>query len=178
MVLVWDWPLRAFHWALAFFVLLAWVTPNRYDTLHRLAGYTVLGLIAFRLVWGFVGKQHSRYRHIMRLLLAMPRYLQNLARGKAGRYRGLNPAGAAMLVALLQLLAISGISGWMQITVRFFGVWWVEDIHTYSSNAVMVMVLLHVFGVLMICVLRRENLPRAMITGWKHRATRSGRRVT
>ena len=52
-VLVWDWPLRTFHWALAFFVVIAWFTPNKYDGLHRFAGYIVLGLIIFRLGWAF-----------------------------------------------------------------------------------------------------------------------------
>ena len=167
MVRVWDWPLLAYHWALAFFVLLAWVTPNKYDTLHRIAGYIVLGLIVFRLGWGFVGTRYSRFRNLMLVFRAMPRYLRNLRHGNTGRYLGLNPAGAAMLVAMLLLLAISTISGWMQVTVRFFGVWWVEEIHLYSSNAVIVLVVLHVLGVLLTCVLRKENLVRSMITGWK-----------
>jgi cytochrome b len=72
-----------------------------------------------------------------------------------------------MSVTLLLLLAVSTISGWMQVTVRFFGVAWVEDLHTYSSDLVMILVIIHVFGVLTMCVLQRENLVRAMITGRK-----------
>ena len=52
-VVVWDRPLRLWHWSLAALVLIAWVTPNTYDSLHRFAGYAVIGLLAFRLVWGF-----------------------------------------------------------------------------------------------------------------------------
>ena len=169
MVRVWDWPLRAYHWALAVFVLIAWFTPNKYDSLHRFAGYTVLGLIVFRLGWGFFGTRYSRFRTLKRRLRATPQYLWNLRRGKTGRYLGLNPAGAAMLVAMLLLLAVSTISGWMQVTVRFFGVWWVEDTHAFSSDAVMVLVVLHVLGVLVMCALQKENLVRAMISGWKRR---------
>jgi cytochrome b len=84
---------------------------------------------------------------------------------------GLNPAGAAMMVALLSLLAISTITGAMQVTVTFFGVWWVEDTHTYSSDAVMILVLLHVMGTIVMSVLQRENLIGAMLTGWKLRRT-------
>jgi cytochrome b len=84
---------------------------------------------------------------------------------------GLNPAGAAMMVALLSLLAISTITGAMQVTVTFFGVWWVEDTHTYSSDAVMILVLLHVMGTIVMSVLQRENLIEAMLTGWKLRRT-------
>jgi len=67
------------------------------------------------------------------------------------------------------MLAVSTISGWMQVTVRFFGVWWVEDTHAFSSDAVMVLVVLHVLGVLVMCALQKENLVRAMISGWKRR---------
>jgi cytochrome b len=74
-----------------------------------------------------------------------------------------------MMAALLLLLAVSTITGWMSTTVRFFGVPWVEDTHGYVSDAVMVLVIVHVLGVLVMCVLQRENLVRAMITGWKRR---------
>ena len=76
-----------------------------------------------------------------------------------------------MMVALLSLLAISTITGAMQVTVTFFGVWWVEDTHTYSSDAVMILVLLHVMGTIVMSVLQRENLIGAMLTGWKLRRT-------
>jgi cytochrome b len=169
MVKVWDWPLRAFHWSLAFFVLLAWFTPGKYDSLHRFAGYTVIALIVFRLAWGLFGTRFSRFHAIGRRLRAAPAYLFNLHRGKTGRYRGLNPAGTAMMVALLILLAISTITGWMATTVRFFGVPWVEDTHSYVSDAVIVLVVVHVLGVLLMCVLQKENLIGAMMTGWKRR---------
>jgi len=168
-ILIWDWPLRAYHWALVIFVVIAWFTPNKYDSLHRFAGYTVLALIVFRLGWGFLGSRYSRFRTLRRRLRAMPQYLRDLRHGKTGRYLGLNPAGAAMLVAVLLLLAISTITGWMQVTVRIFDVGWVEDSHAYSSDAVMILILLHVLGVLLMSVLQRENLVRSMITGWKRR---------
>ena len=169
MVKVWDWPLRACHWALAFFVLLAWFTPSTYDGLHRFAGYTVIVLIVFRLAWGVFGTRFSRFHAIGRRLRAAPGYLANLHRGRTGRYRGLNPAGTAMLVAMLLLLAVSTVTGWMSTTVRFFGVPWVEDTHSYVSDAVIVLAAIHVLGVLVMCVLQKENLIRAMITGFKRR---------
>ncbi|MET0220159.1 MAG: cytochrome b/b6 domain-containing protein [Tardiphaga sp.] len=164
---VWDWPLRLWHWTLALCVLVAWFTPNRHDGLHRLAGYAVIGLLLFRLAWGVVGTRHSRFRRLGRRLRAAPAFLRNLSRGRAGRYLGLNPAGAAMMVALLLVLGVSALTGAMQVTVRFFGVWWVEDTHAYASDAVMVLVVLHVAGVLLVSRLQRDNLARAMITGRK-----------
>lgn len=169
MVKVWDWPLRAFHWSLAFFVLLAWFTPGRHDGLHRFAGYAVIVLIAFRIGWGLFGTRYSRFRALGRRLRAAPAYLANLRRGKPGHYRGLNPAGTAMLVAMMLLLAISTVTGWMSTTVRFFGVPWVEDTHSYVSDAVIVLVVIHVLGVVAASVLQKENLVRGMVTGWKRK---------
>ena len=166
--MVWDRPLRLWHWSLAILVLIAWVTPNTYDSLHRFAGYAVIGLLAFRLVWGFVGTRHSRFDKVGLRLRAAPDYLKNLVRGNTGRYLGLNPAGVAMLVAMLGLLVISTVTGAMQVTVKFFGVWWIEDTHAYSSHAVIVLAGLHVVGTLLMSVLQRENLVRAMFTGRKH----------
>ncbi|MBR0711303.1 cytochrome b/b6 domain-containing protein [Bradyrhizobium liaoningense] len=166
-VVVWDLPLRLWHWAFAASILAAWFTPTVYDRLHRIVGYTVLGLLAFRLVWGFWGSRYSRFRMVGVRLRAGPRYLWNLRRGITGRYIGLNPAGTLMLVALLLATAVSAITGAMSVTVTFFGLWWVEDTHHYSSDAVIVLVVLHVLGVLLMGLLQRENLIRAMITGRK-----------
>jgi cytochrome b len=166
-VAVWDLPLRLWHWVLAACVLVAWFTPTVYDGLHRIVGYAVIGLLAFRLIWGFVGSRYSRFRMVGVRLRAAPRYLLNLRRGITGRYIGLNPAGTLMLVALLLSLAISVITGAMSVTVTFFGVWWIEDTHAYASDAAIVLVVLHVLGVVLMGLLQRENLIRAMITGRK-----------
>lgn len=166
-VAVWDLPLRLWHWALAVGVLAAWFTPTVYAGLHRIVGYTVLALLAFRLVWGFWGSRYSRFRMVGVRLRAAPRYLWNLRRGMTGRYIGLNPAGTLMLVALLLAIAVSAITGAMSVTVTFFGVWWVEDTHAIASDAVIVLVVLHVLGVVLMGLLQRENLIRAMITGRK-----------
>ena len=164
---VWDLPLRLWHWVLAVCVLVAWFTPTVYDGLHRIVGYAVIALLAFRLVWGFWGSRYSRFRMIGVRLRAAPFYLWNLRRGMTGRYIGLNPAGTLMLVALLVALAVSAITGALSVTVTFFGVWWIEDTHAYASDAVIVLVVLHVVGVVLMGLLQRENLIRAMITGRK-----------
>lgn len=172
-VAVWDLPLRLWHWALAATVLAAWFTPTVYDSLHRIVGYTVIGLLAFRLVLGFWGSRYSRFRMVGVRLRAAPNYLRNLRRGITGSYLGLNPAGTLMMVALLVALAVSAITGAMSVTVTFFGVWWIEDTHAYASDAVIVLVVLHIVGVVGMSMLQRENLIRAMITGRKRMRSHS-----
>ena len=168
IVQVWDLPLRLWHWSLAVCILVAWFTPTVYDRTHRIAGYTVIGLLAFRVIWGFLGSRYSRFRMQWARLRAAPYYLWNLRRGITGRYIGLNPAGTVMQVALLVSLAISAVTGAMQVTVTFFGVWWVEDTHAYSSDAAIILVVLHIVGAIAMAILQRENLVRAMFTGRKH----------
>ena len=72
-----------------------------------------------------------------------------------------------MLVAMVALAAVSALSGWMQLTVRFFGVWWVEAIHAWSSHLVAGLAVVHVLAVVVVSVLQRENLIRSMFTGRK-----------
>ncbi|CCE02911.1 putative Cytochrome b561 family protein [Bradyrhizobium sp. STM 3809] len=174
-VAIWDLPLRVWHWALAAFVLVACVTPNTFDRLHRLAGYAVIGLLAFRLIWGMIGSRHSLFARISLKLRAAPRYILGISRGDTGRYLGLNPAGAAMLVAMLALLTVSTVTGVMQVSVRFFGVGWIEQAHSLSSNAIIALIAVHLLGTLWMSVLQRENLARAMLTGRKRVPERAQR---
>jgi len=145
-VRVWDAPLRVCHWALALSVLTAWFSANIYDALHEAAGYLAMGLVAFRLVWGVVGTTYARFRNFVRPPGVVLRYLRDLARGRAARHLRHNPAGAAMAVMLLVMVAVSTISGWMQLTYTFFGVTWVEVLHTWSSHLVLALAAAHVAG--------------------------------
>ncbi|WP_349644703.1 MULTISPECIES: cytochrome b/b6 domain-containing protein [unclassified Bradyrhizobium] len=170
MVEVWDLPVRLCHWALVMLIAIAWWTPNTQDTLHRVAGYGVLIVIAFRTLWGFLGNPHARFGQRARLLRALPGYLVALARGRHPRTPGLNPAGAAMTTLLLALLVVSAASGWMQVTLRFFGVAWVQDTHTYVSHAILILVGIHALGAVVASLAQGENLVWAMITGRKRSA--------
>jgi cytochrome b len=166
-VVVWDWPLRLIHWTLAASVLIAWFTANIFDAVHEIAGYTVIVVLVLRIIWAVAGNRYARLHNAIRPLRATFQYLRQLMRGETGRYLGLNPAGAIMAIALLLSVAISSISGWMQITERYFGVAWVEFVHTWSSNLVLALAIVHVLGVVLVCALQKENLMRAMITGRK-----------
>jgi cytochrome b len=166
-VVVWDWPLRLLHWTLAVSVLIAWFTANIFDTVHEIAGYTVIVVLVLRLIWAVAGNRYARLHQSIRPPRITFQYLRQLMRGETGRYLGLNPAGAVMAVALLLSLVVSSVSGWMQVTERYFGDEWVERVHTWSSNLVLGLAIVHVLGVLLVCALQKENLMRAMITGRK-----------
>jgi cytochrome b len=165
-VKVWDPLLRLAHWGLAAAVTLALVSSED-RRLHEAAGYVAFGIVVLRVVWGVVGPVHARFTDFVRSPAAVLAYLRDLTRLSARRYVGHNPAGGAMIVALLLLVLVAGVSGWMSETDRFFGVGWVEDIHSAAGNLLIFLVISHVVGVIVSSILHGENLVRAMITGRK-----------
>jgi cytochrome b len=168
-VAVWDPAIRIFHWTLAAAVLTALVSDED-RRLHEAAGYLALASIALRAVWGFIGPRHARFSSFVRPPGAVLGYIRDIALGRPRRYLGHNPAGGAMILLLMATVATAGITGWLQETDRFFGVAWVENLHSAAANLLIGLVAVHVAGVAFSSVLHGENLVRAMITGRKARA--------
>ena len=165
-VRVWDPLVRLFHWSLVAAFATAFVSEEG-ERLHEVAGYVVLGLIAFRLVWGLIGPAHARFKDFVPSPARLWAYLRSLVRGRPERYLGHNPAGAVMILCLLGTVFIAAGSGWLMTTDRFWGTKWVEELHEVSAWLALALVGVHVAGVLVSSLLHRENLVRAMITGRK-----------
>lgn len=165
-VAVWDPLVRVFHWTLAGSVVLACVTDSE-RMIHETAGYVALALVALRLVWGLAGPTYARFSNFVRGPRVVLTYLGDLMRFRARRQLGHNPAGGAMIIAMLLVIAMTSVSGWLSETDRFFGTWWIEGIHSIAANILIVLIVCHIIGVLATSLLYKENLPRAMITGRK-----------
>lgn len=166
-ILVWDLPTRLFHWLLVLSFAGAWLTAEseRYRDIHVMLGYTLLGLIAFRLLWGIAGTRYARFSGFVRSPAAAAQYLKSLISGKAEHFVGHNPAGAIAILLLLLLGIASGISGWM--TYNEMGGEWLEEGHELFSSLMLAVVGLHIVGVVAGSLAHRENLARAMVTGYK-----------
>ncbi len=166
-VKVWDIAVRVFHWSLVSLFVIAWLSADEWDKLHEYAGYIIGALIAFRIVWGLVGTKHARFTDFVYSPLTILRYLRDIVSHRAKRYIGHNPAGGAMVLALLFLLTIITASGYAMTTNTFWGVDWVEDLHEASAYAILAFILFHVIGVIHAGFAHRENLVRSMFTGRK-----------
>jgi cytochrome b len=166
-VRVWDPLVRIFHWTLATAFFTAWLSAEEWGFLHRSAGYVILSLVAFRLLWGFVGPRHARFTDFVRSPSAVIAFLRDTLRLRAPRYLGHNPAGGAMAIALLLALTVISGSGVMMTTDAFWGVRWVRELHEISVNFTLLLVALHVAGVVVASFEHRENLVSAMVTGEK-----------
>jgi cytochrome b len=167
-VQVWDILLRAFHWSFAACFAGAWLTAEseRFRNVHVLLGYTMLGLIAFRILWGLVGPKHARFASFVRGPAAVLRYLRSLFTPRPEHHQGHNPAGAVAIVLLLALGLASIASGWM--VYNDLGGKWLEESHEFLAGAMLALVGMHLAGVAVASWLHRENLAGAMLTGRKN----------
>jgi len=165
-VRVWDPLLRALHWALAANFALAWLTGEAWIDVHEMAGYAIVAIVGVRALWGLLGPAHARFDAFVPSPRALFAYLRALAAGRAPRYLGHNPAGGAMIVALLASLLAASATG---ILTDSLGEG-VEELHELAANACLALVLVHLAGVIGTSLLHRENLVAAMITGCKRRA--------
>jgi cytochrome b len=173
-ILVWDAPVRVFHWltVLSFFGAYLTAESERWHLLHVTFGYTLGGLIAFRLLWGVIGTRYARFASFVRGPAAVVRYLRSLLQGRPEHHVGHNPAGALAIVLLLLLGILLVATGWA--SEQELGGHWLEELHEGVGNFMLAVVGVHVAAVLLSSWLHRENLVRAMIDGRKHGAPSEG----
>jgi len=164
---VWDLPTRFFHWLLVLSFAGAFLTAEseRNRDLHVLFGYTVLGLIGFRIIWGFIGSRYARFSSFVCSPKVVVLYLCQLIQKQAPHPVGHNPAGAVVIVLLLLLGIASGLSGWA--VYENIVADWLTEWHELISNAMLALACIHITGVLVSSYLQGENLIAAMITGKK-----------
>jgi cytochrome b len=166
-VLVWDLPVRAFHWLLVVAFIGAFVTAEseRYRQLHVALGYTVLGLLLFRLVWAFTGSRYARLSSFAFGPKAVLAYLRSMLSGAPTRYIGHNPAGSWSIYVIVVSGFVTGVTGYALDSET--GGRWTEVLHEGAANTMLAVVILHLIGVIASSILHRENLAKAMITGYK-----------
>jgi cytochrome b len=182
-VRVWDLLVRIFHWSLVGGFATAFIVEDDLLGVHVWAGYLVLTLIAVRLVWGVIGTRHARFTDFVRGPRQVLGYIRDALRLKAPRYLGHNPAGGAMVVALLLLVGLTDLSGMalygaqelsgplaplMAGTSAATGEV-LEETHEVLANLTLGFIVLHVAGVLFSSLAHRENLVGGMLTGRKRR---------
>ncbi len=169
-VRVWDPLVRLFHWSLVVCFTFAWFSANRAESLHIWAGYSAAGLIALRLVWGLIGTHYARFSSFVTGPRRVLAYLLAITRGTEARHIGHNPAGGAMVLALMAGVLGLAATGWMMFTDTWYGEDWVVNLHSLIAHGLVVLILFHLGGVVVASVVHHENLVTAMITGRKRQA--------
>lgn len=135
--------------------------------MHTALGYVFAGLIAFRVVWGFVGTKHARFSSFVRGPSAVLQYFKSLLTANPEHHVGHNPAGGWAVLALLGLGAVTAGAGYLAF--NDLGGHWMEELHEGAASAMLALVFVHIGAVLVSSVIHGENLVRAMWTGFKKR---------
>lgn len=180
---IWDPVTRVWHWVLVLVVSLGWYFGEfmSFTTIewHFYCGYTVLGLLAFRIIWGFFGPAPVRFRSLFFRPSELLAYIRTVGRRSPSGVPGHNPLGALSVIAILLVLAAQAGSGLFVESDVFFDsgplssmvsertVWRLTWWHKFLSNVVIGLVVLHVLAILYYWLWKKENLIRPMITGWK-----------
>ena len=179
--LVWDWPVRLFHWSLVAAFVGAFVTNKlgvAYFKYHVWCGYAVITLVTFRVLWGLLGTKHARFWNFVRGPRATLRYAREFWRGYAESHAGHNPLGALMVLLLLgalgaqasfglfsndEIFNVGPLAGYVSKQTSLL----LTSLHRRTFYWIAAAVAIHVAAVILHVVGKRENLVRAMITGRK-----------
>jgi cytochrome b len=177
-ILVWDLPTRVVHWLFALSFIAAYVTSeDDWLTFHVTFGYTVLGLVAFRLLWGVAGTRYARFSSFAYGPARALGYLRSLIKRRPEHHTGHNPAGSWAIYLLLACAALTAALGFL--TLNGPQSWkWVKEVHQVMGNVTLGLAGLHLAGVIAGSFAHKENLARAMVDGYKEGAPGEGIRTS
>ncbi|WP_020698269.1 cytochrome b/b6 domain-containing protein [Reyranella massiliensis] len=182
-ILVWDVPVRLFHWTLAVLLAVSYFTARAggdWMNLHFWSGYAILTLLFFRIAWGFLGSTTARFSSFLKGPSAALAHLGHLLGRGRPRDAGHNPLGGAMVVVLILAVLAQAATGLFAADTDMGMVngplalkvadKWVEratDFHSFWINVLLILVGLHVLAVVFYLAWKRQNLIGAMFTGRK-----------
>ena len=179
---IWDVPVRIFHWSLVTLFIAAYVTnllgPN-YFNYHLWAGYGIIVLVVFRILWGFVGTYHARFFNFVSNPVATTKYALSVLKKKDVHYLGHNPLGAVMVVALLLAILVQAVTGlFTNAEIINLGPLYgyindelslkLTSIHRQLFYWIAGAIFLHIAAVLFHVWFKRDNIVKAMFTGKKN----------
>ncbi|HKQ26682.1 MAG TPA: cytochrome b/b6 domain-containing protein [Burkholderiales bacterium] len=180
-IVVWDLPLRIFHWALVFLVVSQIVTVSiggNAMEYHALGGYAILTLVLFRIMWGFAGGTHARFDDFLRGPVKVARYAGMLVKDTAAAHRGHNPLGGWSVVLMLASLLLQAMTGLFanddvmmegplakHVSEDASAVF--TAIHDINARILLTLISLHILAVLFYLLRRKQNLVLPMFTGRK-----------
>lgn len=178
-ILIWDIPIRLFHWLLVAAIAYSWYAMEILEDLnqHFIAGYCILTLVLFRIVWGFVGTYYARFINFIYPLSEVRSYFRNSS-GKAKKtYLGHNPAGGLSVIAMLVFILIQISTGLFSTDNYYFGplnalvsdatASTITEIHHLNFDIITGLIALHILAIVLYRIVKKERLIGAMFSGRK-----------
>ena len=177
IIRVWDLPIRLFHWLLVLCIAGSFITVNiggNAIQLHAYFGYSILTLLIFRIMWGFIGSTHARFASF----IPKPKSVLNYLQGKSPRFLGHNPIGALSVFALLFALSVQVITGlFVDDEIAFQGpfakyvsnatVSFLSQIHETNQVVIYTLIAIHIAAIIYYRKFKGEDLIKPMINGDK-----------
>jgi cytochrome b len=180
-VRVWDLPVRVFHWVIVVLLAISFVTGHvggNAMRIHEISGFSILALVLFRVLWGFLGSTHARFSAFVRGWSAVRSYAAALLTGRGASHIGHNPLGGWMVIALLLALLLQAGTGlfanddimtegplYQHISKELSDR--LSLVHQVNSYVLAVLIILHIAAALYYLWGKRENLILPMVTGRK-----------
>lgn len=166
-ILVWDMPVRVFHWLLVVCFAGAWLSSEseRWAMIHYAFGYTACLLVLIRLVWGLIGTRYARFSQFLKSPKAVLEHFMAMLRGHPHHDVGHNPAGGLVMFVLMLLILLIGLTGYLSVK-EFLGNF-VSEAHGVVANLVLGLVIVHIIAAIGMSLIERQNLVRSMVTGKK-----------
>jgi cytochrome b len=179
--LVWDLPLRLFHWALVLSILGSWLTAEAgfdWMQIHFYLGFWTLGLVSFRILWGFIGPKHARFASFIPSPKQLVTYARTVFKRDSTPAIGHNPMGGLMVILMILMVAAQATSGlfvtddiaWAgpynpSVSAALAGklTWF----HHLNFNVLAGAIGLHVLAILFYAFYKRQNLVSPMLSGHK-----------
>lgn len=166
-IYVWDWGVRLFHWSLVIaFFSNDWLIDDDSD-LHEYVGYFVVALLAFRLIWGFLGLKHARFSEFPISFEQCLGQIKDIALDRKHIHIGHTPLGSVMVYNLLVAIGMIGLSGYLMTTDMFWGMEWLEELHEGCVVWAEISIIVHIAAVIFESKRTKVNLPKAMLNGVK-----------
>jgi cytochrome b len=180
--LVWDWPLRLWHWLFAIAVLGAWITGQwggfDWRQWHFWFGQAAIGLLIFRILWGLIGPRHARFSSFLTGPKRLLAYLRTLPDRHAAESAGHSPLGAVAVLVILATVSVQATSGlFITDDILYEGPWFVavsddtadlaSTIHHRLAWPVGAIIAIHLAAIAFYRLFKGQRLTRAMITGRK-----------
>jgi cytochrome b len=178
-VLVWDLPVRLFHWCIVVLLFVSWLSADQgWMTIHLGSGLTLLALLLFRIGWGLVGSTTARFSNFLHSPGRVLGYFRGLRSGDRLLYAGHNPAGGLMVAAMIAVLlaqALTGLfandglhfNGPLALLIPSESSDSITSIHRLIFNLILLLVWCHVVAVGFYLLVKRHNLVLPMLTGRK-----------
>jgi cytochrome b len=175
-VLVWDFPVRVFHWLLVVSFAGAWITSESeaQQMIHYAFGYSACALVLFRIIWGVVGTRYARFSQFIKGPTETIGHIKSLLTGDQHAGLGHNPAGALAMISLMALVLLIGLTGYWSVKEFFGDV--VGEVHEAIASIAMAVVVIHIAAAVIMSFMQKENLIRSMVTGKKQGAPEQANR--